>query len=112
MQQQVARLQNTKQQLDFLTQQRVALENSARDMEGAVQELEAAEDDVVVYKSIGGILIKSEKAKLLGELKDQKENTDMRVATLGKQEERVKKSFDEMYAKVQEELKGGNPSDN
>ncbi|HMF34059.1 MAG TPA: prefoldin subunit beta [Candidatus Lokiarchaeia archaeon] len=112
MQQQVARLQNTKQQLDFLSQQRAALENSARDMEGAIQELEAAEDDVVVYKSIGGILIKSEKAKLLGELKEQKENTDVRVATLSKQEERVKKNFDEMYAKIQDELKGGSAPEN
>lgn len=107
LQQQVARYQNVKQQLDFIGSQRVSLESAARDIEGAIQELENATDDVVVYKSIGGILIKAEKGTLLGELKEQKENTDVRVATLTKQEERVKKSLDEMGAKLQDELKGG-----
>ena len=73
LQQQVVRFQSLKQQYEVVQQQRVVFERTSSETEAAMNELESAADDVVVYKNVGGILIRSEKVKLLGTLKEQKE---------------------------------------
>jgi len=105
LQQQVVRFQALKQQYEVVQQQRVVFERSSRETEVAMKELDAAADDVIVYKNVGGILIRSEKAKLLGNLKEQKESADMQVTVYTKKEEQLKKVLDEMSAKLQEEIK-------
>ncbi len=105
LQQQVVRFQNLKQQYEVVQQQRVVFERSSKETEAAMKELEGASDDVVVYKNVGGILIRSEKVKLLSSLKEQKESADMQVTVYTKKEEQLKKVLDEMSAKLQEELK-------
>lgn len=105
LQQQIARFQSLKQQYQVVTQQRMGYESASKETEAAIKELEAARDDVVAYKNIGGILIRSEKVKLLGNLKEQKESADNNVVIYTKKEEQLKKVLDEMSAKLQEELK-------
>ncbi len=105
LQQQVVRFQNLKQQYEVVSQQRGYYEAASKETEVALKELESASDDVVVYKKVGGILIRSEKAKLLGNLKEQKESADMQATVYIKKEEQLKKVLDEMSAKLQEELK-------
>ena len=108
LQQQVVRFQNLKQQYEVVVQQRMVYERTSKDTEAAMKELEVAPDNVVAYKNIGGILIRSEKAKLLSYLKEQKENADMQVTVYTKKEEQLKKVLDEMGSKLQEELKSAN----
>ncbi len=105
LQQQVTRFQNLRQQYEVVQQQRLVFERSFKETEAAMKELESAADDVVVYKSVGGILIRSEKVKLIGTLKEQKETADNQITVYTKKEESLKKTLDEMGAKLQEELK-------
>jgi prefoldin beta subunit len=83
-----------KQQLD--------LELSETDK--AIAELEKATDETPVYKSVGSILVKSNRQNLLTELKDRKELLTTRVTVLGKQEERTRERLKEVQEKLQERL--------
>jgi prefoldin beta subunit len=105
LQQQIARYQSLKQQYQVVTQQRLGYESASKETDAAIKELEAAPEDVVAYKNIGGILIRSEKVKLISNLKEQKESADNNVVIYTKKEEQLKKVLDEMGAKLQEELK-------
>ncbi len=100
-QQEVARFQQLQQNLEAVIQQRVTMENQVREMEFAVKELDAASEDAVVYKAVGGIFIKSEQKSLLSSTAEKKETLDMRVKSLLNQEQRLKKQFEELRIKVQ-----------
>jgi prefoldin beta subunit len=76
--------------------------------DAALNELSKTENPVV-YKSIGSILIKSEKPDLLDDLNKKKESIDIRIKTIEKQEDRVKKKLEEMQKNLQKAL-GGQPS--
>jgi len=76
--------------------------------DAALNELSKTENPVV-YKSIGSILIKSEKPDLLEDLNKKKESIDIRIKTIEKQEDRVKKKLEEMQKNLQKAL-GGQPS--
>lgn len=105
-QQELMRLQQLQQQVEMIIQQRVTIESQAKEMEFAVKELETAGETAVCYKSVGGIMIKSEQPKLLTETKDRKETLEMRVKSLTNQEERMKKQFEEQRQKIQKIMKG------
>jgi prefoldin beta subunit len=104
-QQQVMRLQQLSQSIETIIQQRVSMETQAKELEYAVKELEGAGEDAIVYKSAGGIFLKSEQQKLLAESKEKKETLEMRVKSLTNQEERLKKQHEEMRKSIQEMLK-------
>jgi prefoldin beta subunit len=74
----------------------------------ALNELSKTENPVV-YKSIGSILVKSEKPDILDDLNKKKESIDIRIKTIEKQEDRVKKKLEEMQKNLQKAL-GGQPS--
>ena len=57
----VINLQNISTTLEYLTQQKLQIDTSLRDTELAIEELEKINPDDIVYKSIGGILVKSDK---------------------------------------------------
>ncbi len=92
---------NLKQSLDFITSQRLQFETTLRDTELAIEELEKIEPETPVYKAIGGILVKSEKNKLLDEKKSLKVTLEMRLKTLKQKEERVKTQLETMTKSLQ-----------
>ncbi len=107
LQHQLMRLQQIDQQVRVLTTQRTQLELQLRETENALKELESFEEGVIVYKSVGMLLIKTDRNKLTEELTDKKETLDMRIKTLQRQEERSKKQRDEMREKLARQIQGG-----
>ncbi|MCK4778834.1 MAG: prefoldin subunit beta [Candidatus Lokiarchaeota archaeon] len=97
----VINLQNLSTTMEYLSQQKLQIETSLRDTELAIEELEKINPDDVVYKSIGGILVKSEKNKLLDEKKSLKVTLEMRLKTLKQKEERVKTQIETMRKSIQ-----------
>jgi prefoldin beta subunit len=81
--------------------QKGQIEGLIRETEAALKELEKSPDDAVIYKSVGELLFKSEKPKLLEELKERKDMMDIRLKTMAKQEERIQGRFNQL----QEQLK-------
>ena len=100
------RLQQLQQTLQSVVTQKQQLELELNETDKALTELEKSTDETPVYKSVGSILVKSNRQTLLTELKDRKELLTTRVTVLGKQEERTRERLKEVQEKLQERLQG------
>jgi len=94
-------LNNLQQSFEFITSQRLQVESTLRETELAIEELERIKPEDIVYKSIGGILVKSERNKLIDEKKSLKVTLEMRLKTLKQKEERVKTQIETMRKSLQ-----------
>jgi prefoldin beta subunit len=106
IQEQLVRLQQLQQTLQSVVTQKQQLELELNETDKALSELEKSTDDTPVYKSVGSILVKSNRQVLMGELKERKELLTTRVTVLGKQEERTRERLKEVQEKLQERLQG------
>jgi len=106
LQEQVGRLQQLQQNLQSIMLQKQHLESEHLETERALELLQKANDDDVVYKTAGSILVKSTKTILVSELQEKKELANTRLTVLTKQESRVKENLKEAETKIREMLKG------
>jgi len=106
IQEQLVRLQQLQQTLQSVATQKQQLELELSETDKALGELEKATDETPIYKSVGSILVKSNRQTLLTELKERKELLTTRVTVLGKQEERTRERLKESQEKLQERLQG------
>jgi prefoldin beta subunit len=106
VQEQLVRLQQLQQTLQSVVTQKQQLELELNETDKALSELDKSTDETPVYKSVGSILVKSNRQSLLGELKERKELLTTRVTVLGKQEERTRERLKEVQEKLQERLQG------
>ena len=105
VQERLLRLQQLQQTLQAVLTQKQQLELELTETEQALGELEKLTDDAVVYKSIGSLLVKSEKAKSTTELNERKDLLNMRIGVLGKQEERLRSQVKDLQVKLQRDLR-------
>ena len=105
LQEQIAKLQQTQQNLQTILAQKQQLELDRLETEKALEEIKKAKDDESVFKQAVTILIKSNKKDLTAELEEKNELSKTRVSVLSKQEERVKVSLKEQESKIQEMIK-------
>ena len=105
LQEQLVRLQQLQQTLQSVVNQKQQVELELSEADKALAELEKSTDDTPVYKSVGSILVKSNRQTLLTELKERKELMATRVTVLGKQEDRTRERLKEIQEKLQERLK-------
>jgi len=110
VQEQLARLQQTQQNLQSIMMQKQQLESEKLETEKALEELKKASDDESVFKHAGTIMIKSNKKDLIDELEEHVELAKTKASLLVKQEERLKITLKEQETKIQEIMK--NPSTN
>lgn len=106
LQEQVGRLQQLQQNLQSIMLQKQHLESEHLETERALELLLKANDDDVVYKTAGSILVKSNKTSLVSELQEKKELANTRLTVLTKQEVRVKENLKEAETKIREMLRG------
>lgn len=104
VQQRILRLQQVQRSLQEILYQRQQLELELTEVENALRELDNLPEDAAIYKSIGTLLIRSEKSKVLEELNDRKEIINMRLTVLGKQEERLRGQLKDLQEKLKQEL--------
>ncbi len=109
VQERLLRLQQLQQTLQSVLTQKQQLELELLEIDQALGELEKASDDAVIYKSVGSLLIRTEKAKVAGELKERKELANMRTSVLGKQEERLRTQVKELQTRLQRDLQPVSP---
>ena len=105
LQEQLGRLQQLQQTLQAVMTQKQQLEIEASETDKAVSELDKVTDQTPVYKSVGSLLVKSDRQTLLTELKERKELLGTRITVLGRQEERTKERIKELQEKLQEKLR-------
>lgn len=92
------------QSLEFLTQQKIQLEATLRETELAIESLTEATPDTVVYKNIGGIMVKSTRDKLIEDKKSLKITLEMRLKTVQQKLERTKGSLESLQKSLQADL--------
>ena len=105
VQEQLAKLQQTQQNLQSILAQKQQLEFDKLETEKALEELQKVNDDDMVFKHAGTILIKSNKKDLIEELDEKKELSKTKASLLTKQEERLKITLKEGETKIQEIIK-------
>ena len=108
LQEQIAKLQQTQQNLQMTVSQKQQLEFENIETEKSLEELKKVSDDDAVFKFAGTILEKSNKQTLLEDLEEKKELIKTRTTVLAKQEDKLKTSLKEQESKIQEMIK--NPS--
>ena len=109
IQERLLRLQQLQQTLQQILTQKQQLELELTEIEQALGEMEKVDDTAVIYKSVGSLLVKAEKAKVTTELNERKELLNARVGILGKQEERMRSQAKELQTKLQRDLNPVSP---
>jgi len=102
----LAQLQQLQQQLQMVVTQKAHLENSLKETESAIQEIEKVSEDTPIFKAVGTILVKTNKNDVLKELKEKKDTFEVRIKALERQEERLRERIQEMQKKIQSLLGG------
>ena len=110
LQEQLLRLQQLQQTLQVVVSQRQQLELERSEVDRALGELEKMADDATVYKSVGSLLIKSEKKKVIDELHERKELIETRITVLTRQQTRAEERVKELQQLLQERLKSSSSS--
>lgn len=110
VQERLLRLQQVQQTLQTVLAQKQQVEIELTEIEQASAELQKTVDDVVIYKAIGTLLVKAEKAKVMADLNDRKELLNTRATVLGKQEERLRTQMKDLQTKLQQDLNPISPS--
>ena len=105
LQEQLLRLQQLQQTLQVVVSQRQQLELESSEIDQALGELEKMDDEALVYKSIGSLLVKSERQKVIDELRERKELLNTRIIVLTRQRSRVEERMKGLQKIVQERLK-------
>lgn len=108
VQNQIAQIQQVQQQAQALAMQKSQTDVMIKETEMAIEELDKSPEDAVVYKSVGELMIKSDKASLLASLKERQETFSLRVQSIERQEERLNSRFRQLQEQLQSMLgKGG-----
>jgi prefoldin beta subunit len=98
---QIQQLEETLRKIDQYTQ---ITQNAVMEIKKSIQDLSEVEDDAVVYKSVGSILIQSEKAKMEETLKDDLSTQEMHLKRYQNQQTETKKKLDEMRKKFMDKF--------
>lgn len=74
------------------------------EVEQTLNELQKTADEALIYKAVGSLLLKTEKAKVTTDLAERKELLTTRSTVLARQEERLRSQAKEVQTKLQEDL--------
>ena len=106
LQNQLIRLQEQQEQYKALLLRKQQFEMELKEVERALQECSNLPDNAIIYKSVGTLLFKTEKSKIVSELNEKKEELDLRIKTIEKQEQRLRQQLEELRKSIQASLSG------
>jgi prefoldin beta subunit len=109
VQNQLVRFQEMQEQYKAIVMRKQQFDLEAKEVDRALTEAKGLADDAVVYKSVGMLLFKTEKAKIVTELTEKKEELDLRVKTIERQEQRIKTQMEELRASIMQQVSGKLP---
>jgi prefoldin beta subunit len=104
VQERLLRLQQLQQTLQTILAQKQQVEMEKTEVEQTLAELAKTTDDAVIYKAVGSLLVKAEKAKVSEDLTERKSLLDTRSTVMARQEERIRAQVKEAQTKLQEDL--------
>ena len=106
IQDQLARFEQLKGQLQVIISQRTEMEARKKDLDSAINALSERKEGEV-YRRIGELLVKVDDIEALGkEMGDELETLDVRLSSVSKQEEQLKKMYENLGNELNDALKG------
>jgi prefoldin beta subunit len=85
-------------------QQKQQVDMEKNEVEQTLAELTKTADDTTIYNSVGSLLVKTDKAKVVADLTERKSLLETRSTVINRQEERIKAQVKESQTKLQEDL--------
>lgn len=110
VQNQIVRFQEMQEQYKVIVLRKQQFDAETKEVDKTLTESKALPDDAVVYKSVGVLLFRTEKAKVVQELTEKKEELDLRVKTVERQEQRLKAQLEELRKSIVEQMSGKLPT--
>ncbi len=104
VQERLLRLQQLQQTLQSILAQKQQVDMEKNEVDQTLAELAKTADDAVIYNSVGSLLVKAEKAKVLENLNERKSLLETRTTVIARQEERIRSQVKEAQTKLQEDL--------
>ncbi len=104
VQNQLAQLQQIQEQAQALAGQKTQVEIMLKETELALDELNKIGDDSAVYRNVGGLMIKTDRNKVIEFLTEKKDTLSLRIQTLAKQEDRIQKRFTQLQEQLKQSL--------
>jgi len=98
----ITQLQVMEQNMHHLSHQRQQLYNQVLEIDSALSELQNKED---AFKINGNNMIKTPKANLEKDVQEKKERFELRIKSIEKQEEQIKKKAESMQEDVMKAIK-------
>jgi prefoldin beta subunit len=101
LQNDIKQFQRLQQELGGIQQQRLQIDLRVRELGHTLEELKELSEDSVVYRPIGGLLVRAKTKKEVEELlTEDKETLEVRLKAIERQENHLK----ERYTAMQQEL--------
>ena len=101
LQNDLKQFQRLQQELGYTQQQRLQIDLKLREVIHTLEELKTLSDDSVLYRPIGGLLVRAKNKKEVEDLlTEEKETLEVRVKAVERQENHLK----ERYSTMQQEL--------
>lgn len=104
IQERLLRLQQLQQTLQSIIAQKQQVDMEKNEVEQTLTEMAKTADDAVIYKAVGSLLVKSDKAKVSTDLTGRKDLLVTRSTVIARQEERVRSQVKETQTKLQEDI--------
>lgn len=95
---------NLEKQLQVIVLQKHQLQLQLNEIGLAEEELKKSKGEI--YKSLGVVMVKSNKEDADKDLRERKELVNMRLGTMAKQEEKLRSSVMTLQKKLQDKMKG------
>jgi prefoldin beta subunit len=101
LQNDIRQFQRLQQELGAVHQQRLQIDLKLREVTHTLEELKTLPEDAVVYRPIGGLLVRAKSRKEVEDLlTEDKETTEVRLKAIERQENHLK----ERYTTMQQDL--------
>jgi prefoldin beta subunit len=101
LQNDIRQFQRLQQELGAVQQQRLQIDLKLREVTHTLEELKTLPEDAVVYRPIGGLLVRAKNRKEVEDLlTEDKETTEVRLKAIERQENHLK----ERYTTMQQDL--------
>ena len=110
VQNQIAMIQQVQQQLGTIIQQKSQFEMMAKEARKAEAELASISDDSDVYVTIGTVMMKQGRDKVVADLTEKIETFELRIKSLEKQEKALTTKFEQLQAQIKSALEGAKTS--
>ncbi len=92
--------------LAAVTQERVTLEGALSEIDDVMEKLDRLSSDVELYKIVGYVMVKSTRDDIVNELKNRKEDLELRLKAIKSQEEYLKREVDRLAGELRALLGG------